>query len=296
MELRHLRYFVAVAEELHFGRAAKKLHICQQPLSQQIRNLEKELNVRLFDRTKRSVRLTSAGAVFLEEAKKTLKQAQQAVESAQKANLGQTGSLSIGFTTVALTSVIPKILPKFRRSYPEVSLTLHELENENLVEALLSDRIDVAFLHPPVNKKNIFLKTIYSQNYSIVLPEKHPLASPSPEPISLKALAEEPFISFDRNSKAPFYHLPIATCQQAGFSPKIVQEADTLQTQIALVAMGMGITFLPESLKFLSRSGVVYRKAIEPTPEIQIAIATRYVDPQTVLNSFVKLVKQVYPF
>lgn len=294
MELRHLRYFVAVAEELHFGRAAKKLHICQQPLSQQIRNLEKELQVQLFNRTKRTVRLTSAGAVFLEEARKILKQTKQAVESAQNASRGQTGFLSVGFNTLALGSVLPKIVPQFRNSYPNINLSLNELQNQDLLEALLSDRIDVAFLHPPVRNKNIAIETIHSENYALVLPKTHRLLTAYPAPISLRSLAKESFIFLERSLDPKFYDLLIHTCHEAGFSPRIVQEATSQQTIVALVAMQIGVAFLPESLQVLGGSGAIYNRAIEPTPEVKIAIAWRLNDKRPILQSFVELVKKLY--
>jgi len=163
MELRHLRYFVAVAEELHFGRAAQRLHMAQQPLSRQIRDLEAELGVQLFYRTKRTVRLTEVGQVFLNETRKTLQQAEQAVLLTQRIGRGEVGQLAVGFTGPALNSVLPKAARQFKERYPKVNLALERLQTNEQVQALISGQIHVGLLHPPIDNGALILATIYRE-------------------------------------------------------------------------------------------------------------------------------------
>ena len=176
MELRHLRYFVAVAEALHFGRAAQELHMAQQPLSRQIRNLEEELAVSLFHRTKRTIQLTEAGQAFLQEARKTLAQADYAVTLAQKINRGEAGELKIGFTGPILNSVLPPVVRHFKRQFPNIHLELKRLPTNAQVEALLSGELHVGFLHPPIEAPAIRQEVIYQEPLVAVLPDNHQLS------------------------------------------------------------------------------------------------------------------------
>jgi DNA-binding transcriptional LysR family regulator len=194
MELRHLRYFVAVAEELHFNRAAERLHMAQPPLSQQIKQLETELGVELFHRrTKRQVQLTEAGQVLLQAAYSILAQLDQAVCETQRAGRGETGSLTIGFTSSVVYDVLPAILHQFRQHFPQVDLVLQELTTTQQEEALQNQRIEVGFCHPPIKDTSLVSETIRLEPLVVVLPATHPLAT---EPtLSLCSLADEPFIS-----------------------------------------------------------------------------------------------------
>ena len=244
MELRHLRYFVAVAEELHFGRAAKRLCITQQPLSRQIKDLERELGVELFYRTKRTVRLTEVGEVFLAETRKTLQQAEYAVYLAKQAKQGKIGRLTIGFTGSALNIVLPAAIRQFKKLYPQIDLTLERLQTIEQVEALNNKQIDLGLLHPPIDDDTLILETIYLEQLVVALPDNHPLAKDTSVPISLKHLANEPFILFPRQFGSVLYDRIINLCQQAGFSPNIVQEAIPQQTILGLVAAGIGISLI----------------------------------------------------
>lgn len=273
MELRHLRYFVAVAEELHFGRAAQRLHISQQPLSRQIRDLEAEMGVQLFHRTKRTVRLTEAGQVFLIEARKTIASAEQAVLLAQRMSRGEIGRFAVGFTGPALNSILPKIVRLFKERHPQVELVLERLQTNEQVEALASGHIQAGLLHPPLEEGMLILETIHRDNLVAVLPDTHPLAKAAPEQISIKELANEPFILYPRQVGPVLYDRIISLCQQAGFSPRVVQEVIPQQTILGLVSAEIGVSLLHASAEAVAPAGVAIRELLEPTPELELAVA-----------------------
>ena len=291
MELRHLRYFVAVAEELHFGRAAKRLCITQQPLSRQIQDLEHELGVELFYRTKRTVRLTEVGEVFLAETRKTLQQAEHAVYLAKQAQEGKIGRLTIGFTGSALNIVLPAAVRQFKQLYPQVDLTLKRLQTIEQVEALNNKQIDLGLLHPPIDDDTLIIETIYREQLVVALPDNHPLAKDTSVPISLKHLANEPFILFPRHFGSILYDQIINLCQQAGFSPNIIQEAIPQQTILGLVAAGIGISLIHSSVRNLGRSGVVFKDLIEPTPTLETSAAWSRDTTNLILPSFVEIIR-----
>ena len=257
MELRHLRYFVTLAEELHFGRAAERLHIAQPPLSQQIRQLEKELGFELFHRTKRNVQLTEAGVVFLDEVQQILRQLQQAIQVGQQTSRGELGELVVGFVSSAAYNILPTILRTFRNCAPGVSLELHELTTDQQLEWLRTGRIDVGFVRPPVEENTFSWEIIFQESLIVALPESHLLANQSY--VCLPSLANEPFILFPRILAPGLYDLIISLCQQAGFSPSVSQQAIQMQTIISLVAAEIGVAIVPASLQNLQRTGVVYK-------------------------------------
>jgi DNA-binding transcriptional LysR family regulator len=289
MELRHLRYFITVAEELHFGRAAQRLNIAQPPLSQQIRQLEKELGVQLFYRTKRCVQLTDAGKVLLFEAQLILNQVSQAVKSTQKASRGEIGQLVVGFVSSAAYNVLPKILQAFRVSFPEVNLVLHELTTDKQLQGLRDTWIDVGFLRPPVEDDTLNVATIFQESLIVALPENHHLSYQQTIPI--KALINELFILFPRHLGPKLYDQIVSLCQQADFSPNVVQEAIQMQTIVSLVAAEIGIALVPASLQNLQRTGVIYRAIQEATPQAEIAIIWRRNELSPVLQQFLKIVQ-----
>ena len=270
IELRHLRYFVAVAQELHFGRAAEHLNITQPVLSDQIRRLETLLGVQLLHRTKRVVRLTEPGRIFLADAIQLLEQAEAAVSTVQQAANGTLGKLSIGYTGPALYTVLPEIVRTFRDRHPNIELMLHEMCTPEQEAALLADKIHVGFLHPPINGP-VQLQEVLHEPMVIALPENHPLANQSS--VSLKALAHESFILFPRTVGPYLYSKILALCAEAGFSPKVVQEVTPQPTMIGLVAAGIGIAFVAASLQNIHRPGVVYRELQENAPSLRLAIA-----------------------
>lgn len=289
--LRHLEYFVAVAEELHFGRAAERLHMAQPPLSQQIRRLEEELGAQLFYRTKRRVQLTEVGQAFLQEARLTLAQAEQAVRVAQRAGRGELGQLIVGFVGSAGYGTLPHLLKIFRERFPDVNLVLRELTSAQQVQALRNARIQVGFLRSPVRGNDLVFEDIQREPLLVALPEQHPLASRLRIP--LQALAGESFIIFPRHLGPAFYDQIITLCQQAGFSPNVVQEAIEMQTIVSLVAAEIGVALVPASIRHWQRVGVMYRELEGETTMTTITMAWRKDDTAPVLHTFLNAVREV---
>lgn len=273
MELRHLRYFVAVAEELHFHRAAERLHISQPPLSQQIRALERELDVLLLERNRRSVSLTPAGAVFLEEARAILDAVEAASEAARSVARGEAGRLAIGFVGSSMHGALPGVLREYRRTHPNVALALTELPTAGQLEALASGRIDVGVLRPPVREPGLALATIQTEPFVVALPEDHPLAAR--DEVELAALLDEPFVLLSRR-EAPGLHLSLADAMSAaGGVPRVVQEAREMQTVVGLVAAGLGVSLVPASVGDDAHHGVAYRPVAGTAPVVELALAWR---------------------
>jgi DNA-binding transcriptional LysR family regulator len=298
IELRHLRYFITVAEELHFGHAAQRLHMAQPPLSQQIKQLETLLGFQLFERTKRSVELTEAGLVFLSESRNLLKQLDQAVETGRQVSRGEQGQLVLGFVSSAAYNVLPELLRAFRAEVPQVRLELHELPTTQQVQGLQAGKIDVGLLRPPVEDKTLNLRVIKREPMVVALPEAHPLSgspseqTPEQTQIELASLAQEPFILFPRLLSPRAYDQIISLCQQAGFSPNVVQEAMQMQTIVSLVAGGMGIAIVPISLQNMQRTGVVYKPLVEPAPCAEVAVAWR--QTSATVERFLAVVQQTF--
>lgn len=292
MELRHLRYFIAVAEELHFGRAAERLHMAQPPLSQQIQQLETELGVELFHRkTKRQVQLTDAGRVFLQEAYQLFAHLEQAIRVTQRMGRGEMGQLVVGFTSSVAYDVLPTILRRFREQFPQVQLLLQELTTTQQQQALRDRRIQVGFGHPPLDDESLSKKCILQEFLVVALPATHPLATQLA--VSVRSLAMEPFIMFPRYLGPGLYDQIVSLCQQADFSPNVTQEAVQMQTIISLVSAGMGVALVPSSLQNLQRTGVVYKMIQESTPKVETAVMWRREDASPVLREFLKVVRTV---
>lgn len=291
MELRHLRYFIAVAEELNFSRAAERLHIAQPPLSQQIRDLEAEMGVTLFERTKRRVELTASGQVFLEKVQQVLQYIEQAVEAAQRANRGEIGRLSVGFNSSATYSVLPTLLHAFRKRCPEAALDLHELTTHQQLVHLHHHQIDAGILYLPIESDDLDVVPVLKENMVVAMPETHPLAAFTQ--VSIRALSRNLFILPPPRLGSGLYSQIMLFFQQSGFRPTVVQEAIQLQTIVSLVAGGVGVALVPASLQNLQRAGVVYRSLEESTPEVEIAVAWRQHDDSPVLQKFIDSVRQV---
>ncbi|HEX3536599.1 MAG TPA: LysR family transcriptional regulator [Stellaceae bacterium] len=262
MELRHLRYFVAVAEAGHITRAAERLGIQQPPLSQQIRALERELDVQLLRRLPRGVALTAAGEAFLVEARAILERVGDARLAAQRAAHGQTGRIGIGFTSSAsFHPLVPRSIRAFREASPLVALSLEESGTGELVEAIQAGRIDCAFVRSPIAAAaDIAVSSLLTEAMVAVLPAGHRLAADSDAaPLRLAELAGDTFILYRRPLGPGLYDAIIAACQRAGFSPRIGQEAPRLLATLSLAAAGLGITLVPESMRRLQVEGIAYR-------------------------------------
>jgi len=294
MELRHLRYFLAVAEELHFGRAATRLGIAQPPLSRQIRDLERELGTALFSRVKRRVQLTHAGRAFLAEARLTLAQADHARRTAQRAARGEVGWLRLGFVEAATYSgILPDVLGVFRMHVPNVGLDLFEMSSVQQAEALRDGRIELGIMHSPPHDAAqwLQLERMLKDRMVAALPRGHRLAA-QPR-IALRALAPEPFLMFRRPSGPGLYDRVIAACQAAGFSPSVAQEAGQIQTLVGLVAAGVGVALVPGSLAQLRRPGVVYRPLSGAPVDMGMWAAWRTGDESPVRERFVRALRAV---
>ena len=285
MELRHLRYFVAVAEELHFGRAAARLHIAQPPLSQQIRNLETELGVPLFQRTNRWVALTDAGQVFLEHARRVLGLVDQAVDETQRTHRGERGRLAVGFVVSATYDVLPRAIRAFRAVFPEVELRLHRLASREQLVALREEQIQIGFLRPPVDDPQLVVEVVRRDELVVALPAAHRLSAK--HDIAARELAGEEFVLSPRERSPGFHDQVVRMCQEAGFSPRITQEVE-IQTVLALVAAGMGISVVPEPLRHLHTEGLVYRRLCGDRPTVDTVAAWRQANRSPVLHLFIE--------
>ena len=290
MELRHLRYFVAVAEELHFGRAAARLFIAQPPLSQQIQQLERELGVMLFQRTSRRVQLTPAGESFLTGVRQTLDALDAAVHSTRRAARGETGWLGIGFAASATYDLLPAVLHDFRERYPDVALSLMELNAVEQSAALRDRSIHVGFARPHADEADVVVEAVLREPFLVALPDAHPLAGRSE--LSLAMLAEEPFVSFPEKPLPSYAQIVRAVCEGVGFAPRVVQEVREMQTAISLVAAGLGIALLPASVHHLHRDGVVYRPLPDSAPRTELAVVTRKEDAPPALHNFLGIVRE----
>lgn len=257
IELRHLRYFVAVAEDLSFSRAAERLGMAQPPLSQQIQRLETLVGHPLFERRPR-VRLTPAGEAFLLAARRALAQVEQGVEATHRAARGEIGTVTVGFAASMILGLVPEVVRAFRKRFPGVDLQLRELSSAAQVQALRDGQIDVGLVREPFpTDKELRFETVGGESFVAVLPPEHPLAGQ--RRIPLTALAEEPFVHFPRQVAPGLYDRILTLCQDAGFHPRVVQEAHEWLTIVGLVEAGMGVSLVPESFRKLKWGKVVYR-------------------------------------
>ncbi|HWB49533.1 MAG TPA: LysR family transcriptional regulator [Stellaceae bacterium] len=260
MELRHLRYFVAVAEEGHVTRAAERLGIRQPPLSQQIQALERELEAQLFRRKPRGVELTPAGLALLDAARAILARADEAVAAARRAARGEAGRIGIGFTSSAsFHPFVPRAIRAFRETHPLVALALEESGTTELVDALRSQSLDVAFVRSPVGESaDLFVRPLLEEAMVAALPSGHPLSA-GPGALPLAALAGETFILYRRPVGPGLHDAIIAACDRAGFSPTLGQQTPRMLSTLSLVAAGLGVTVVPASMSRLEAEGVAYR-------------------------------------
>lgn len=256
MEIRQLRYFIAVAEEMHFNRAAARLHIAQPALSQQIQRLERELKTTLFARTTRSVELTETGKVLLVAARRVITESEDALRSIEQAVEGRTGTLRVGFVGSAALNLIPRIVPPLRQMYPDLELELHELTTEQQLSSLDAGNLDVGIVRDVESRPGITACELTREPLVVALPEDHPLAGQST--LALTDLSEAGFVVFPRQQVSRLYDVISALCLQAGFRMRVAQEAVQFPTILGLVAAKTGIAVVPEGMRALQLSGLSY--------------------------------------
>ncbi len=290
MELRHLRYFIAVAEELHFGRAAQVLGISQPPLSQQIQALEQEVGARLFERTNRRVELSEAGRLFLHEARLVLAQVDKAADVARRAQLGELGELKIGFTSSApFNSSIPQAIFAFRQAFPAVHLNLQEMSSTEVAESLVDESIQVGLMRPLPLPDSLSVIELMREPLVAVLNAGHPLVEGSERGLHLAQLADEPFVFFPRTYGSGLYAQLLNLCRDAGFSPHVAQEAGEAMTIIGLVAAGLGVSVLPASYQRIRIDGVVYRTLLDQEAVTAVWLVQRKGAQTPMAKAFVEL-------
>jgi DNA-binding transcriptional LysR family regulator len=294
MELRHLRHFIAVAEEGHITRAAERLGMQQPPLSQRIKAIETELDVQLFRRKARGVELTEAGRVFLDRARATLAQYDGAFEATRSASRGEQGRLRVGVMPTALFHpFVPSVIRTFRAAFPQVLLTLDECLSKEAIERLHSDQMDVAFLRAPdTGAQNLVVNPLLTEPMVVALPSDHALARRDCA-LSLKGLSGETFIVYARQLGPTFYEATMAACLKAGFSPRLGQEAPRITSALSLVAVGLGISLVPASMQRMTMNGIAYRRLKDVSqPKAVLNLASRRGDPSPVVRNFMNLVRR----
>jgi DNA-binding transcriptional LysR family regulator len=298
MELRHLRYFIAVAQEGHITRAAERLGMQQPPLSQQIKAIERELDVQLFRRKPRGVELTDAGRAFLHDALATLARLDRGIETTRRTARGEQGRICLGVTqTSPFYPFVPRVIRAFREAYPLVSITLEEGDSNDLVEHLRNERIDAAFIRTPLaDAEGLVISALLEEELVVALPEGHALAQSDgggDAALPLKALAGETFIGWGRPPLMGFHPALIAACHIAGFNPRLGHMAPRLASTLNLVAVGLGISIVPSSLRRIQMDGLVYRRLKSPTRlKFPLMLASRRGDTSAVVRHYLDLVKR----
>jgi DNA-binding transcriptional LysR family regulator len=287
VELRQLRYFVAVAEERHFGRAAKRLRLSQPPLSAQIKGLEEELGVKLFQRSTRQVALTDAGRTFLERAEGIL----EAIEAAKGADEGVRGRLEVGFISSATLGLLPPAIRLFRERFGGVEIELRELTSAQQIDALYAGEIRVGLVRLPLRAPGLRFEPLQEESFLVALPSGHPLEAL--ESVPLEAMVDQPLIFFTRQLMPSLHAQIVELFQRVGAFPNVVQHAVHLQTIVGLVASDVGLAILPEPAERLSREGVVYRSLDAPDATSWVGLARVEGDGSLLVENFVRTVREV---
>lgn len=290
MDLRQLRYYIVVAEELHFGRAAERLKMTQPALSKQIMVLEKDIGVQLLSRTKRVVQLTHAGQAFLNQARFLLAQSEETIQVARRTARGEEGQLTIGASPPATQTVLPDLLRTFRDRFPKVDLNLSLLSTESQVAALNQRNIDIGFLHPPIDARGLDLYPIQEEDFVVVLPKNHRLLKY--DKIPLAQFAGESFMILPRHESPVLYDQFVQFCQKLGFQPNIVKEVLDLQTRLCLIAAGFGISFVPEGMQAAVGTNVVCRPLEYCPIKQKLAAAWRQDATAPAIHSFLALMQE----
>lgn len=289
MELRHLRYFVAVAEDLHFGRAAERLGIAQPPLSRQIQSLEAELGFKLFDRSRRRIELTSAGGVLLKRTREVLERLDEAVRDARRTSTGKRGRVTVGYPSSLAYTGLVGLLRAFRAEFPDVELAVRELPLAEQVVGLKNGELDVGFLRGPLDDPELVAECMRREPLMLALPADHPLAEK--KRLTLATVAREPFVFFPRARAPAFFDLLLGLCQKAGFTPQIRHEAPQADV-LSLVAAGFGISIMPSSVRESRRGDVVFRPFVG-APLTELLLAWRVGEGLPARQAFIDLVRRV---
>jgi DNA-binding transcriptional LysR family regulator len=271
LDLRQYRSFVAVAEELHFGRAAARLHLAQPALTRQVQAMEAHLGIRLLQRTQRRVALTPAGSLLLDRARSILRAAAEAERDARRAAEGELGQLTIGFVHSATYGLLPDLLQRFRLACPGVELQLREMRTPEQIGAIAREAIDIGLIRPFNLPKEVEAAPIFEESFIVALPATHPLAGRGA--LTLLELAEQPFVMFSEHESPMFHSATVAMCERSGFRPRTAQEATHVHTVLGLVASGFGIAIVPDIVRRLSMANVAYATIADGPPPIQVLLA-----------------------
>ncbi len=289
MELRHLRYFCAVADSGTFSQAGKELHVSQSAISEQIADLEREIGGALIDRTQRRARLTPQGEIFLAEARKTLIASERAVDITRRSLKGEVGTLAIGFFLWGASGFFARIIREYRRLHPEVRLSLYEMHAWVQMDALLSGKIDLGFTRPlePPFDRALEAELLYSDPVVVAMPADHPLAGDS---VHISALAAEPFVVCERRATPTLFDAILGLCSKAGFSPQIVNSSSTWPGVLTLVEAGEGVAMVPSGARHLGTTGVTFATIEPETTHVGISIAWNPEHMGPIQRSFLNLV------
>ncbi|MGD6751779.1 LysR substrate-binding domain-containing protein [Streptomyces sp. BH105] len=294
MELKHLTGFVAVAEELHFGRAAERLHIAQSPLSQQIKLLERDLGVKLFDRTTRTVRLTSAGQALVEPARRLLADASSVRRTVRAAHLGEVGRVSVGFAGASSYAALPLLTRAVTSQLPGIELVLEgQTYSGEALRRVTDGTLDLGFVALPV-RRGITARVVRMERLVLALPDSHPLADRAEVPV--RALADEPIVTFPLSRESAVRDAMVQACHDAGFAPRIAQEAPDSYNMLALVGAGVGVAVVVESARNIHLEHVVFRPlAGDEVPVLPIALGWRSGNPSAALKAVLRVARDVLP-
>jgi DNA-binding transcriptional LysR family regulator len=293
MELRQLRYFVTLAEELHFGRAADRLGIAQPGLTQQMQRLEGELGVTLLDRSQRRVRLTAAGAVLLEEGRRVLAQAERAAALTERAGRGEVGRLVLGVAESASYAILPELLRAYRAAYPDVDLAVRMMTTMAQVAAVRSGEIDAGLARAPVGTEELGVRTIRVDPVAVLLPEGHRLARAAA--VATRDLAGEPLVIYPAAPRTTWVDFMLSVFREAGVEPGPVQEASDAFTAMAFVAAGLGVTLVPGSGGLFERPGLVWRPLAGPAPETRLVLVYRRDGTSATVTGLLGVVERLWP-
>ncbi len=287
MELRHLRYFAVVAEELNFRRAAARLHVAQPSLSAQIRALETDIGVRLLTRSTRKVELTAAGEVFQRDVRRLLALTDDAVAHARRADRGEVGRIRVGFVGSATYELLPRVAAAFRAEFPDVALELHgEMFTPGQVRALLAGELDVAFLRPPVDEADLTVRVLRHEPLVALLPSGHRLAGRDEVPLA--ELADEPFVTYPAHWQSVVHDAVVAACRTAGFGPRVALETDGTSSLVSFVAAGTGVAVVPAAVRHLQVTGAVVRPLTGTDAAVDLAVVWRSADRSPALARFIE--------